>query len=96
MNIQMAKAALAKHRDGKLACAFLDHLQATGLSQGRVATYGNRLRVVLRYIDKADVHPKTVGRTEAERLMAIINGGRYERHSTFRPYRPTQKAARVR
>jgi len=88
------KRKVMKYRGGQVACDFLDHLLARGMSEGRVSTYAIKLRTVMKMLDETGVDASTATRTEVEKVMALINQGTYTPvGETPRQYKPTTKAA---
>jgi len=57
--------------NGTLGLQFLDHLNALGLSLGRISKCSSHMPVLLRIIDGADI--KTMTKTDIERIVAQIN-----------------------
>jgi site-specific recombinase XerD len=57
--------------NGQIGLQFLDHLNALGLSLGRVSKCAAHLPVLLRIIDGADI--KTMTKTDIEHIVANIN-----------------------
>jgi hypothetical protein len=49
--LERVKQRVAMLRNSGLALSFLDHLEALGLSVGRVAKYANHLCTLLKVID---------------------------------------------
>ena len=57
--------------NGQLGLQFLDHLNALGLSLGRISKCNSHLPVLLRIIDGADI--KTMTKTDIEHIVTQIN-----------------------
>lgn len=52
LRVERLRRVIAGLRNGELALAFLDHLEALGLSEGRIHKYASQLPTLLRRMDK--------------------------------------------
>ncbi len=73
--LERAKERVAEFRNSGLALSFLDHLEALGLSVGRVAKYANHLCTLLKVID---FDPTSASKKDVDRVVAWINSQQYK------------------
>jgi integrase len=73
--LERAKQRVSELRNSDLALSFLDHLEALGLSVGRVAKYANHLCTLLKVID---FDPTSASKKDVERVVAWINSQQYK------------------
>jgi len=73
--LERARQRVAELRNGSLALRFLDHLEALGLSVGRVAKYANHLCTLLKVIE---FDPPSASKKDVEKVVAWINSQQYK------------------
>jgi integrase/recombinase XerD len=73
--LEAARKRISSLANSRLLLAFLDHLKALGLSDGRVAKYANHICALTR---GSPFNPKTATREEIERVIAWINSQPYK------------------
>jgi len=73
--LESARLRLAGLDNGELLLAFIDHLEALGLSKGRLAKYANHICAIMK---KHPFNPSDATRKDVERVIAWINSQPYK------------------
>ncbi len=73
--LESARRRLAELEDSDLLLEFINHLEALGLSTGRVAKYANHVCALLRDVN---FNPSKATRRDVERVAAWINAQSYK------------------
>jgi len=73
--LERAKKRISKLEGSSLLLGFIDHLEAQGLSAGRVAKYGNHLCTIFKNLR---LNPASANRADIERAVAWINRQPYK------------------
>lgn len=73
--LEAARRRISSLANSRLLLSFLDHLEALGLSDGRVAKYANHMCALMR---GCPFNPQTATREEIERVIAWINRQPYK------------------
>ena len=75
--IQYSKNRIAKCQDGKIGIQFLEKLKLSGLSDGRITVYGERIRLILEILERLQVKLDKVTKKDCEAILSDILSRNY-------------------